>query len=188
MIDTGESPENWQRSIGCTLRFAELTTSDQQRAILDALEEDASCRKGYSYGYVSVTAHRAAALLGEWDQADEIEASFAEEIKGDDMKSMMMDRSDAEGTLAHIQGVRSALQGDLEGAIEKFAAADEKLTYIQAGIGLFKLYNRLFLVEALFAAGDEGKAHLLLSKVRSVNPALVDDFEEQGLRILGLER
>ena len=62
------------------------------------------------------------------------------------------------------------------------------MTYIQASNGLFKLYNRLFLVETLFAAGMDGKAHQVLSKVRSVNPTYVEDFEEHGLKKLGLER
>ena len=92
------------------------------------------------------------------------------------------------GALAHLQGVRLAVQGDLEGAIERFKVADDNMTYIQAANGLFKLSNRLFLVETLFASGMDGKAHKLLSQVRSVNPRMVEDFEEHGLKILGLER
>lgn len=81
-----------------------------------------------------------------------------------------------------------ALQGDDEGAIEAFWSADENMTYIQARDGLFKLQNRLVLVETLFAAGEDAKAHKVLSKVRSVNPGVAQEFEEKGLKVLGLER
>jgi hypothetical protein len=62
------------------------------------------------------------------------------------------------------------------------------MTYIQAANGLFKLTNRLILVETLLASGMDGEAHKVLSQVRSVNPRLVESFEEHGLKILGLER
>jgi hypothetical protein len=87
-----------------------------------------------------------------------------------------------------MQGVRLALQGDLETAETKFRTADEQLTYRESRSGLFKLGNRLLLVETLFAQGRDAEAHKLLAKVRSVNPAIVEEFEENGLKSLGLER
>ncbi len=54
------------------------------------------------------------------------------------------------------------------------------MTYIQATSGLFKLYNRLLMVETLFAAGMDGKAHKVLSKVRSVNPRMAGGIRGAG--------
>jgi hypothetical protein len=96
--------------------------------------------------------------------------------------------SDVLALQAHLRGVRLARGGDLESALESFKESDRHLSYMQTGSGLFKLCNRLMMVEALLATGDDGKAHQLLSKVRSVNPPMADDFEERGLKILGLER
>jgi tetratricopeptide (TPR) repeat protein len=186
--EAGEVPEYWKNGIGCIIRIAELAHNEQYREVLAVQEENPECFKGHSRGHGSVTVHRAASLLGEWEIADSIEEGFAtaiEEMKNDGAEKEM---SNVVGALAHLQGVRLAVQGDLEGAIERFKVADHDMTYIEAANGLFKLYNRLFLVEALFASGLDGKAHKVLSKVRSVNPRMVEDFEEQGLKMLGLER
>ncbi len=186
--EAGEVPEYWEIGIGCITRIAELAYNEQYREVLAVQEENPECFKGHSRGHGSVTVHRAASLLGEWEIADSIEEGFAtaiEEMKNDGAEREM---SNVVGALAHLQGVRLAVQGDLEGAIERFKVADQNMTYIQAANGLFKLSNRLFLVEALFASGMDGKAHKVLSKVRSVNPRMVEDFEEHGLKVLGLER
>ena len=99
-----------------------------------------------------------------------------------------MERPDVLGLQAHMRGVRLATVGDTDGAVESFELADEFFHYMMAGSGLFKLRNRLILVETLLAAGEDAQAHQLLSKVRSVNPAMVENFEEDGLKVLGLER
>jgi hypothetical protein len=44
------------------------------------------------------------------------------------------------------------------------------------------------MVETLFAAGRDVEGHKLLAEVRSVNPIMVDEFEDDGLRLLGLSR
>jgi len=186
--EAGEVPEYWKTGIGCIIRIAELAHNEQYREVLAVQEENPECFKGHSQGHGSVTVHRAACLLGEWEIAEAIEKDFAAIIDKIKDSGDERDRSDVVGALAHIQGVRLAVQGDLEGAIERFKAADKNMTYIQASNGLFKLYNRLFMVEAFFASGNDGKAHKVLSKVRSVNPRMVEDFEEHGLKVLGLER
>jgi tetratricopeptide (TPR) repeat protein len=186
--EVGEIPDFWKTGIDCLIRIAELAHNEQYRELLEVQEENPECFKGHSKAHGSVTVHRAASLLGEWEIAEVIEKDYAAII--DKMKDNgdERDKPDVVGALAHLQGVRLAVQGDLEGAIERFKVADESMTYIQADNGLFKLYNRLFLVETLFASGMDGKAHKVLSKVRSVNPQMVEDFEEHGLKILGLER
>ncbi len=92
------------------------------------------------------------------------------------------------GAFLHMQGVRLALQGDYAGAEEKLRAADEGLTYVEAGVGMYKLFNRMILAEVLLADRQDAEAHGLLSNVRSVNPMLVAEFEDSGLRNLGLDR
>jgi len=184
----GDVPDYWTTGMSCIIRFAELAHNQRYREILTAQEENPECLKGHSEIYAYVTAHRAACLLGEWDIADGIEGHFAELAEEAGAEGAKDDLSNIVGALAHIRGVRLAVEGDLEAAIESFEQADANMTYIQAANGLFKLYNRLFLVETLFAAGDDAKAHKLLSQVRSVNPLMVEEFEEHGLRMMGLER
>ncbi len=186
--EAGAVPEYWKTGIGCIIRMVELDYNEQYREVLALREESPECFKGLSKGNGSVTVHRAACRLGEWKIADSIEDESAAAI--DRMKASGAEKEleDVAGVLEHLHGVRSAVQGDFEGAITSFKEADRQMTYMQAASGLFKLTNRLFLVEALFASGMDGEAHKLLSQVRSVNPRMVEDFEEHGLKILGLER
>ena len=44
------------------------------------------------------------------------------------------------------------------------------------------------LAELLLADGQDAEAHGLLSKMRSVNPLVVAEFEDSGLTVIGLER
>ncbi|MDX2436090.1 MAG: hypothetical protein QNL88_03465 [Acidobacteriota bacterium] len=92
------------------------------------------------------------------------------------------------GALLHMQGVRLALQGDYAEAEDKLRAADKGLTYVEAGVGMYKLFNQMILAEVLLADQQDAEAHSLLSKVRSVNPVMVADFEDSGLKNLGLDR
>ena len=180
-------PEYWEVGIGCFVEIANLVHAQRWSEILATLDEDSACLEGHSSGYAQIMKHRAAVQLGDIETALAVEErmekslSAAEEISKLD-KPMIL------GALSHLQGVRMALQGDDEGAIEAFWSADENMTYIQARDGLFKLQNRLVLVETLFAAGEDAKAHKVLSKVRSVNPGVAQEFEEKGLKVLGLER
>ncbi len=187
----GDMPEYWRRGVDCWLRYAELVAAGRYRDILELFEredEDESCLKGHSGGYVTVTIHRAACLTAEWEVAQTFEEEMIAPIEAVEKGTIRMDQTDVEGLLAHMRGVRLAVEGDNDGALEAFRTADDHMSYMQVGIGLFKLYNRLFTVETLFASGRDAKAHQLLSEVRSVNPVLVDEFEARGLHFLGLDR
>jgi len=186
--EVGEIPDYWKTGIGCFLNIRELANNEQYREILAVRDESPECFEGHSQGHTNVMVHRAACLLGEWDVAKSIEDDFAKLMAEVEKGAVNREKSSVVGALAHLRGVRLAVEGDLEGAIESFKEADHNMTYIQASNGLFKLYNRLLLVETLFAAGTDGKAHKVLSKVRSVNPRFAEDFEEQGFKMLGLER
>jgi tetratricopeptide (TPR) repeat protein len=183
----GDVPEYWEVGMGCMVEIGILSHAGQWQEILDMLGEDAPCLEGHSEGYARVMKHLAACIVGDMEAAEAVTATI-EGFLAKAQESEKMDVPLIEGTLSHLRGVRAAVRGDYENAIEDLWDADRKLTYMQAGTGLFKLYNRLYLVEALFAAGNDGKAHKVLSKVRSVNPRLAQEFEENGLKILGLER
>jgi hypothetical protein len=87
-----------------------------------------------------------------------------------------------------MQGVRLATQGDFGAAADRFRAADDRLSFINVDIGMFKLVNRMFLAETLLADGRDVDGHKLIAQLRSTNPAMVEEFETSGFRLLGLGR
>lgn len=184
---TGEIPEYWDTAMQCRIEFATLFKAGQWQEMLDFIEENPQCSEGHTSGLSVLMRHQAACRTGALDIALEIEekmeGSFetAEELGTADSYMIL-------GRLNHLKGVRLAVEGDFMNAVDAFWEADQEMTYIQAGEGLLKLGNRLYMVEALLASGNDGKAHKVLSKVRSVNPSLAGDFEEAGLQILGLGR
>ena len=134
--------------------------------------------------------HRAACQLGDWDVAKAYEAKLEAYLNESKEKgeSEKMHADEARTNLLHMQGVRLALSGDLAGAEKAFTEVDGMLSYYNSFVGLFKLYNRLFLVETLLAQQRDAEAHQMLAKVRAVNPWLVARFEESGLKLMGLPR
>lgn len=134
--------------------------------------------------------HRAACQRGDWQAAqaaeDALEAYLNESKEKGESEKMHAD--EARTNLLHMQGVRFALSGDLVGAEKAFTEVDGMLSYYNSFVGLFKLYNRLFLVETLLAQQRDAEAHQMLAKVRAVNPWLVARFEESGLKLMGLPR
>ncbi len=171
----------------CAVEIAELDLHRSWGELLGNI--DSPCvEKAYPASYVATAVHRAACEVDEWKTAGIFESRLEERL--DKAKEEGVEKSMAETwpTLLHMQGVRLALQGDLGQAEEKFRSADAQLTYRESVSGLFKLRNRLLLVETLFAQGRDAEAHHLLANVRTVNPAIVGEFEENGLKFLGLER
>ena len=185
---TGDCPESWLTGIDCLIRLRRLAATDRWRDILGLAEERPGCSEDMTSSSAEALTHLAASLAGEREVAQAIEDDVAGRVGDIQTGKSKGELPDLLALQAHLRGVRLALGGDLAGAIESFQLADRSLTYMQAGSGLFKLSNRLFEVEALLAAGDDGKAHQVLSQVRSVNPRMASEFEERGLKILGLER
>ncbi|HSL18362.1 MAG TPA: tetratricopeptide repeat protein [Methylomirabilota bacterium] len=184
----GDCPEMWLTRIECMIRLERLASASRWREVIELGEELPGCLEGSMSSRAKAVTHLAATLLGERELAQAVEdrvAKLVAEVQEDRSKGEL---PDILALQAHLRGVRLALGGDLEGALESFKEADHHLSYMQADSGLSKLCNRLAMVEVLLAAGEDGKAHQLLSKVRSVNPPMADDFEERGLKILGLER
>ncbi|MFV2071430.1 MAG: tetratricopeptide repeat protein [Thermoanaerobaculales bacterium] len=179
-----EAPEHLVVNIDCLAHYAELAQKEAWQQVLG--QRDSDCVKGFKEGYPAVITHLAACRVGELEIARGIEAEAADLLKkiqeSRDEKTIMV----LKGAINHMEGVRLASQGDLIGAEERLRAADKGLTFMEAGTGWFKLYNRVFLVEVLLAEGKDAEAHRLLGNVRSVNSAMVAQFEDDSLKVLGL--
>jgi tetratricopeptide (TPR) repeat protein len=138
--------------------------------------------------YSSIVTHRAASQLGEWEVALELERRLEEKIEKAKQEGLSEKYDELTPTLMYMRGVRLALSGDLEGAEINFRGVDNHLTYRNSGLGLFKISNRIMLVETLLSLGQDADAHKLLAQVRAVNPVVVSEFEENGLKAMGLSR
>jgi tetratricopeptide (TPR) repeat protein len=180
-------PKSLPAQLDCVATFLELEMTGRWRDILE-LAPSACVTDDEPYGFVSRAVHRAASQLGEWKVATDIEARLASFLDEAKEKGESSEFDEAMPSMLHMQGVRLALSGDLAGAEKAFNDADDHLTYQNSGVGLFKIYNRLMLVETLLAEHRDADAHKLLAKVRAVNPTLVAEFEEAGLKMLRLPR
>ena len=181
-------PEAYSVAMQCLEEFMGLRNNGSWREILE-LAESSECVTKDNVNFPMMTVHLAASELGKWDTALEIEQKAESlltsiEEKGGRGRSVDMLRA----TVEHLQGVRLALQGSYGEAEALLRSADERVTYIEAGSAIFKLHNRTVLAELLLADGQDAEAHGLLSKVRSVNPAWVAEFQDSGFKVLGLER
>jgi len=182
-----DAPEWEVQRLRCRLRFSQAEANQDWKAVL--AEDAASCiEKGNADEYAIMVRHRAAAQLGDWKRAEAIEAEVRDELESEKDTAPPEMMNDGRALLLHLEGVRLAVQGDYDAAEQRFLEADKKLTFREADSGLFKLHNQTMLVETLLAKGDDASAHQLLAKVRSVNPMVVEEFEEAGLQSLGLER
>jgi Flp pilus assembly protein TadD len=179
-----DHPEKMPDRERCVIRFVELGQRHADREILKEAAD--GCADDSDASYIAMSAHLAAVRLGQWDRAEEIEQGVRELLSKQSSHQKWMD--DADGALAHMEGVRLARQGHLDEAVERLRAADDSLSFREAGIGILKLVNRLVLVETLLADGQDAEGHKLLSEVRAINPPLVGEFETDGLRIVGLSR
>ena len=151
-------------------------------------QRDNSCVSGFATGLSAILTHRAACHLGDWDTAraleDEASAILLEIEKSGDEDLAMGFRA----VIPHLQGVRLALRGDYAIAAKHLWAADERLGFIGADLGMYRLYNRMLLAEVMLAGGKTAEAHEVLAKVRSINSRMLEQFEETGFRYLGLDR
>lgn len=178
--------ETW----GCVVDSVERMYDRSWDEILDG--QSSSCvEKSSPTGSASRAVHRAACQVADWELAEQFENRVREQIEK--IEKAQKASSDKKNQvvisgLRNMEGIRLALQGDYEGAETRFREADAELQYLETGPAIFKLYNRLLIVETLFAQGRDVEAHKLLAKVRSVNPSMVEEFEADGLKLLGLER
>jgi len=179
------APEGRVTEMDCSQRYMAMRSAEQWQEILDQAESE--CATEWRVGFATLTTHFAASRLGDWESALALEvetANMLEKYEQGGSKEVMTLR----GAFAHMQGVRLAFQGEYADAEKKLRAADDELTYGEAGTGTYKLYNRMILAEVLLADGKDAEAHGLLTKVRGVNPVMVAEFEDTGLKTIGLDR
>jgi len=181
-----EMPEKMLFGMDCLEHYTALRNAEAWQQIMD--EADSKCVEGFKEGFSTVATHFAACKLGDWEKAMAIEVEAANILEKVEKSGNEKDAMTVRGAFLHMQGVRLALQGEYEDAEEKLRAADKGLTYVEAGTGMYKLFNRMILAEVLLADGQDAEAHGLLTKVRGVNPVMVADFEESGLKVIGLDR
>jgi tetratricopeptide (TPR) repeat protein len=177
-------PDNAARSMRCFVDMWDLTQRRADREILE-LADSGCVDKPYN-GFSTIATHQAAVRLGERDRAIAIEQGIHDMLETKESKQEWMNL--VEATLAHMQGVRLAAASRYDDAVERFREADDLLRFQETGPALLKLHNRLTQVETLLAAGRDVEGHRLLSEVRFINPVMVDEFEERGLRMVGIPR
>ncbi len=181
-----DGPEEMLFGMECLEHYTALRNAEAWQQIMD--EADSKCVEGFKEGFSTVTTHFAACKLGDWEKAMAMELETANILEKVEEHAAEKDLMTLRGAFLHMQGVRLALQGENEEAEEKLRAADKGLTYVEAGVGMYKLFNRMILAEVLLADGQDAEAHGLLTKVRSVNPVMVAEFEDSGLKTIGLDR
>jgi tetratricopeptide (TPR) repeat protein len=181
-----EMPEEMLFGMDCLEHYTALRNAEAWQQIMD--EADSKCVEGFKQGFSTVSTHFAACKLGDWEKAMAMEVEAANILEKVEKSGAEKDAMTVRGAFLHMQGVRLALQGEFEEAEGKLRAADEVLTYVEAGTSMYKLFNRMILAEVLFAGGQDAEAHGLLTKVRGVNPVMVADFEDSGLKVIGLDR
>ena len=184
--EQAEAPQKWLTEMDCTQRYMAMRNAEQWQEILDLAETE--CVSDWKNGFPVVTTHFAACRLGNWEKALSLEVETANVLKKVEQGGDSRYVTTLRGVFAHLQGVRLAYQGNYAEAEKQLRLADEELTYVEASTATYKLYNRMVLAEVLLADKQDAAAHGLLSKVRVVNPLMVAEFEEAGLKMLGLDR
>ena len=187
---TAGIPDDWVAEMDCLVQYMELRNTGSWQEILE-LAETSKCVEKSDINFQKLTTHLAACEVGDWDSALEIERGGEEilaEIESEGKRIGARHREMLHAAVEHLQGVRLALQGDYGEAEKLLRAADERVTWVEAPVAIFKLYNRMILAELLLADGQDAEAHGLLAKVRGVNPLWVAEFQDSGFKMLGLER
>jgi tetratricopeptide (TPR) repeat protein len=181
-------PEEWVMALERLEQIMGLRNTESWGEILD-LAESSDFIEGKGVIFAKVMVHLAACELGNWDTALKIEQGAEELLASYEEKGAMgRDVEMQRAIIEHLQGVRHALQGGHGEAEALLWAADERLEYFDADASILKLQNRMNLAELLLADGQDAEAHALLSKVRSVNPVWVVEFQDSGFKLIGLDR
>jgi tetratricopeptide (TPR) repeat protein len=188
VIDRMEAEDGHSEKAAESMRcFVDMRSAYERRADREILElADSGCVNEAYNGFATLATHQAALRLGDTERAAALEQGMRDMLDKQEYKQEWMDQ--VEAALAHMQGVRFATSGRYDEALERFRHADSLLKYQETNPALLKLHNELAQVETLLAAGRDVEGHRLLSEVRFVNPVMVDEFEDRGLRVVGLQR
>ncbi len=127
------------------------------------------------FDFAVLFSHRAACMEGDWRWAKAFEEPLRRALEAAYTRG-----GEISPWLLHMEAVRLATEGYLERSARLLGEIDGKEDYLGSRAGLFKLYNRLLLVEVLLAAGKDHRADRLLREIRAINPAITVDFEPNG--------
>ena len=128
-------------------------------------------------GDVQVVGHAAAAQTGHLEEARAIEKSF--KVRAGTAEGVYQEILEA--LLLNMKGTRLAVEGDLEGAIDNYRAADGRLRYWHdAGLGIFKLHNERLLALALQQVGRSEEADEVVERIRAVNPRFLEAWGDSS--------
>ncbi|MCH9649603.1 MAG: tetratricopeptide repeat protein [Deltaproteobacteria bacterium] len=179
-----EDPESAERILDRAIEAGALSEKDRpgKRCLIDFykaayelhwegiwhVSEACSSIRGMSL----VEKYRSALWTGRLDEAREIEATVRKawhEGKTEDDHHAHI----SPPTYHHMEGVRLAVQGRFNEAIQHFQKADTLLPYMNLPTGTFKLQNRMALADVLELTGQHGRAGEILEAVRQVNPKIL---------------
>lgn len=168
----GESVEQLRCSIEAWRRWS---TADLEGVWEIARPE---CLKS---GDVWVMGHAAALQTGREEQAVELEKQLGEQLveRGE---ARIPEKEALAALLHHMKATRLFVAGEIAEAAEHYRQIDQELRYWNdAGLGIFKLFNRLALMRALDRLGQTAEAERVAEQIRSVNPRFLDRFHRDEI-------
>ncbi len=161
------------RALRTLMRFWSLTRDRAWREVLILASQGLGAAQWSDYTVLFT--HRAACMEGDWRLAKAIEERLRITLE-----AALTKGGEVSPRLLHMEAVRLAAEGYFERSTRLLRQVDSKVDYLGSRAGLFKLYNRLLLVEVFRAAGNDHQADSLLEEIRAINSAIVVDFEPDG--------
>jgi len=179
----GQCSESSVKALRCAATLWRSYLAEAWPAALSLVEE--GCRD--TMGGLPVLTHRAAVLAGRLDTARSLEDKLRKYLQGA-VVSPEPGGQELLAGLAHMEAVRTLVEGGAREAVELLEDADRKLAFRGEGQAILKLVNKLTLAEALRAAGLPERADAVRAEVDAVNPRLADLFAGRGPFRLAQER
>jgi len=155
-------------SLACSVAVWRAAANGDWNQAWSAAEQGCLDRK---IGDVFVIGFQAALKLGKSGDAEKVlERVRALEA---DPKLPLTARDTWAAVRNHLEGLEELQDGRNRDAVLSFEKADQKLRYWStAGLGTFKLFNRLSLAEALTRAGRGTQAAAIRKEIAAVNPKI----------------
>jgi tetratricopeptide (TPR) repeat protein len=133
--------------------------------------------------FVALVVHRAQCERGRLDVARALEEGLRREMVRLGL-APAIGEYDWAPYLEHMIGVREAIEGRRDAAIQRLRRADAGWVYQDSLCGILKLHNRLVLIRLLEAAGRNDEARHLAAELEPTAPSLIESFRALGLETL----
>ena len=167
--EAGACPEAFLALLRCAASLAVPALEGRWEAV-DRLAAGAACRgiDPARLGWVGLAVAEATVAEGRPGAvADAAAALRKRAAKANGLSQKVMTAS-----ADSLEAILAAASGDLRAALDRLLAADRRLGYEDANIGLTKLTNRLRIVAIQRRLGNRAAADRMLDAVARVNPAL----------------